>query len=364
MKTWIKNLKVRKKILLIISINIFFTALMTFISHLSLNRVDEIKFDIVQVGKAGNRQLTADMMHDALRADVYNAFLTKNKSINDKKAVKSDFAEHVGIFKTSLNELSSFKVDAKIKQQVRNIRTPLNAYINSSKELINKGLYTNFDLNSIQGDQEIHQYKAVFDRLAVEMEALSGVIEKEYSHQQDLLTDYTHRIQITLILLGLLVALIAFSLSFYISKLIEKPILITEQVLGKISHGEINQCIECETTQGTDETAAMLRSVNQVVENLTHVKEYVIEVGKGNFESNVTIFDNNGPIYESLHQMTESIKQNVEDEKKRNWTAEGLAKFVDITRNIQDVELFYNNILSNLIRYIPPKKQIVQKNKK
>ena len=107
MKTWIKNLRVRKKILLIIIINIFFTALMSFISHQSLNKVDEIKADIVQVGKAASRQLTADMMHDALRADVYNGFLTKDHDIEGIKTVKNDFADHVGIFKSSLNELTT-----------------------------------------------------------------------------------------------------------------------------------------------------------------------------------------------------------------------------------------------------------------
>ena len=105
MKQWIKNLKVRKKILLIISINVFFTALMTIISHQSLNKVDEIKANIVQVGKAASRQLTADMMHDALRADVYNAFLTLKTNNQGQQSVIKDFNEHVGIFKSSLNGL-------------------------------------------------------------------------------------------------------------------------------------------------------------------------------------------------------------------------------------------------------------------
>ncbi|MBP6458734.1 MAG: GAF domain-containing protein [Crocinitomicaceae bacterium] len=349
MKTWIKNLRVRKKILLIIIINIFFTALMSFISHQSLNKVDEIKADIVQVGKAASRQLTADMMHDALRADVYNGFLTKDHDIEGIKTVKNDFADHVGIFKSSLNELKHLKIDNKIVEQVHKIRYPLNAYIRSSKQFIDNALYSNYDLYSNQGQQDMHAYKQVFDKLAVEMEALSEVIEKEYTHQQDLLTDYTHEVQLILFILGLLVAIIALALSLYVSKLIEKPIIKTEEVLSKISEGEITQLME---TEGQDETANMIRSLNTVVENLTNVTEYVTEVGKGNFETSIEIFHNKGKIFESLHSMSSAIKTSVEEERKRNWTSEGLAKFVDITRDIQDIDIFYNNILSNLIRYI------------
>ncbi len=349
MKSWIKNLRVRKKILLIISINVFFTALMTIISHQSLNKVDEIKADIVQVGKAASRQLTADMMHDALRADVYNAFLTLRTDNEGSKLVVKDFNEHVGIFKTALNELKNFQVSDKIKQQVNLINGPLNDYIISSGQLITKGLYSNFELHTVQGKKEMHAYKNTFDRLALQMEALSEKIEKEYTHQQDVLTEYTHQIQLILFLLGIVVAVIALLLSLYVSKLIEKPILITEEVLGKISSGEITETFEVE---GKDETAQMLRSLNTVVDNLTNVKQFVSEVGKGNFEVEVDIFHNNGEIYESLHSMTDAIKANVEEDRKRNWTSEGLAKFVDITRDIQDIEVFYNNILSNLIRYV------------
>ena len=349
MKTWIKNLRVRKKILLIIVINIFFTALMSIISHQSLNKVDEIKADIVQVGKAASRQLTADMMHDALRADVYNGFLTKDHDVEGKKAVKRDFAEHVGIFKSSLNELKHLNIDHKIVHQVNKIRIPLDAYIVSSKQFIDKALYTSYDLYSLQGQEEMQRYKQVFDNLAVEMEALNEVIEKEYTHQQDLLTDYTHQVQLILFILGLLVAIIALTLSLYVSKLIEKPIIKTEEVLSKISEGEITELMDAD---GKDETANMIRSLNTVVENLTNVTEYVTEVGKGNFETNIEIFQNKGKIFESLHSMSNAIKTSVEEEKKRNWTSEGLAKFVDITRDIQDIDMFYNNILSNLIRYI------------
>lgn len=349
MRKLIKNLRVRKKILLIISINIFFTALMSIIAHQSLDKVDDIKYDIVQVGKAASRQLTADMMHDALRADVYNAFLTDDGDVDGNKEVKRDFAEHVHIFKTSLNELIHFKVDTKIKKQVDAVQAPLKNYIKASRYFIDKGLYTKYDLHSPTGHKEIREYKNTFDQLAVQMEKLSEVIEVEYTHQQDLLTNYTHKIQLTLFILGIIVAIIALTLSLYVSKLIEKPILITEDVLDQISEGAITGEIEVE---GKDETANMLRSLNTVVHNLSNVRDYVSEVGNGNYEAEIEIFKNQGPIFESLHQMTTKIKANAEEDKKRNWVNEGLAKFTDIIRDTDDIERFYNNIISNLLRYL------------
>lgn len=349
MQNLIKNLRVRKKILLIISINIFFTALISSIAHFSLNKVDKIKYDIVQVGKAASRQLTADMMHDALRADVYNAFLTEKNDVAGHKEVKKDFAEHVHIFKTSLNELNHFQIASNIKQQVNSVHGPLQNYIKASRYFIDKGLYSNYTLHSQIGQKEIKTYKSTFDALAVEMEKLSGVIEVEYTHQQDLLTDYTHKIQLTLFILGIAVAIIALVLSLYVAKMIEKPILLTEKVLDEISEGAITDEID---VVGKDETSNMIRSLNTVVHNLSNVKEYVSEVGNGNYEMEIPIFKNQGPIYESLHQMTSKIKANAEEDQKRNWINEGLARFTDIIRDTDDIERFYDNIISNLLRYL------------
>ncbi len=349
MRNWIKNLRVRKKILLIISINVFFTALMTIISHQSLNKVDEMKQDIVLLGNATSFQLTADRMHDALRADVYNAFLTKKNDSNVTKEVLSDYYKHIAIFKTSLNRLTHLKIDRNIKKQVFNLNGQLISFIHVSSNIFQEGLYSDFSLASVQGKIQMRLYKKTFDQLARKMEMLNLAISREYTKQQNQLTEYTHQIQWILFFLGITVAIVALTLSLYVSKLIEKPILLTEEVLGKISSGEITETFEVE---GKDETAQMLRSLNTVVDNLTNVKQFVSEVGKGNFEVEVDIFHNNGEIYESLHSMTDAIKANVEEDRKRNWTSEGLAKFVDITRDIQDIEVFYNNILSNLIRYV------------
>ena len=337
MKTWIKNLRVRKKILLIISINVFFTALISIISHFSLSRVDELKEDLVNISEASYLHLTTNMMTTNMNTDLYNVFIS-TKSVDD-------YHKHLKTCKLSLNKLIQLRIDSKIQNQAKKINVKIANYSEAALPLISP----NFSLFSSEGLMKMERFKTISADLLKSIDLLGNQIKKENSKQQITLSNYTEEVQYLLFSLGILVSIIAFGLSIFISKLIEKPILLTEEVLGKISSGEITENFEVE---GKDETAQMLRSLNTVVDNLSNVKQFVSEVGKGNFEVEVDIFQNNGEIYESLHSMTDAIKANVEEDRKRNWTSEGLAKFVDITRDIQDIEVFYNKILSNLIRYV------------
>jgi methyl-accepting chemotaxis protein len=211
--------------------------------------------------------------------------------------------------------------------------------------LINKTLYSNLDVTSTEGKIIYDDFLKSFRRLEGKMGSFGNVIAKEYV----LLNEYSKQIQYKLIFLAFSLTLISFSLSLYVFKLIQSHVFTSEKVLADISFGEITEQIAVE---GKDESAHMLLSLNKVLQNLANVKEFITKVEQGKFDFLIAIFENKGQIYNFLQSMSELIQSNVEEEKKRNLTSEGLAKFVDITRDIQDVNVFYNNILSNLIRYV------------
>jgi PAS domain-containing protein len=139
-------------------------------------------------------------------------------------------------------------------------------------------------------------------------------------------------------------------LGVYVAKMIANPILTTEGILSKLSKGEITSVVKVDST---DDIGRMLQSLNTVILNLSNVKEFVTEVGNGNFNNTVTVFENQGDIYESLAKMKNDLKLTADEDKKRAWSTEGMAKFADILRgNANDLVALTNDILVNLVKYI------------
>jgi methyl-accepting chemotaxis protein len=350
MKTYLKNLSVNGKILLIILLNIVFILVLGGIAYFSLSKVDGIKNQIVENGSAGMFQMNADMMHDALRADIYNALLVDSLDQEGKSQVKADLNEHISIFKSSLESLANASVSSTIKQKLERVRKPLDEYIVFSTAIVNDVFDGKLNPASIQGKQKLETYKVVFDKLAVEMEALSASIEAESLQVKENSTIFSDKVKMVLLVLVFAVTLLALIVGLMISTMIAKPIVLTEQILSKLSLGEMVAGVDVDSK---DETGKMLSSLNTVIVNLSNVKEFVTEVGNGNFDTKVSVFNNQGAISDSLTKMKFDLKQTAEEDKKRSWATEGMALFGDILRNSNDgLEALASNIITNLVKYV------------
>jgi len=349
-KNYIRDLSVRGKILLIIGINIFFLLVVGVITFIGLEKLDVIKNQITINGDAATTQGTADMMHDALRADVYKALLTDSGDVDGYKEVQADLDEHVKIFNENISKLSALDVDSSIKSQAVQVKAPLEAYINTSSDIVKSVVENTVDYKSESGKKVLEDYKKVFDNLAVEMEALSEKIDEVSNQMKEEGSLYAADIKKSLVILISAVILLALVVSLYIVKIIVSPVVTSESILAKLSAGEMTDTVPVE---GKDETARMLNSLNGVVTNLSNVKQFVTEVGNGNFETEITVFNNQGDIYESLNKMKNDLKHTAEEDKKRNWATEGMAKFGDILRaNNEGLDKLADNIISNMVKYL------------
>ncbi|MEM7548361.1 MAG: GAF domain-containing protein [Bacteroidota bacterium] len=105
--------------------------------------------------------------------------------------------------------------------------------------------------------------------------------------------------------------------------------------------------------QSKDEIGGILTKIQTLSENLAQVKSFADEVGSGDFDSDVQVFDNKGEIGESLANMRDSLKEVSEETKRRNWTNEGVAKFSDLIRkNQEDLQKLSDEVISSLVKYI------------
>ncbi len=103
----------------------------------------------------------------------------------------------------------------------------------------------------------------------------------------------------------------------------------------------------------------LFKSLFKLNSNLKSVKMFVEEIGKGNLEAKINIFNNKGEIGSALIKMRNELKILSDERKKqkvdenlRNWTTEGISKFNDILRKTNNLEKLGNEIIRNLIFYM------------
>jgi putative methionine-R-sulfoxide reductase with GAF domain len=106
-----------------------------------------------------------------------------------------------------------------------------------------------------------------------------------------------------------------------------------------------------------NEIGSLAIQINETMEQLKDATEFVEKIGEGNLEINYQDLDTNyvkgkNKLADSLLSMQTKLKTLNEEEQKRQWSNEGLAKFVDILRSSNDdIHELGDNIIAALVQY-------------
>ena len=135
--------------------------------------------------------------------------------------------------------------------------------------------------------------------------------------------------------------------------------LFNTQVLRPLSVLESNTKQHIQTKDLPPHEVGMLaESINETLENLKDATDFVVAIGKGDLsicykeslDSNYTKGRNK--LADSLIEMQSRLKELNEEEKKRQWANDGLARFVEILRSSNDdIRVLGDRIISALIHY-------------
>ncbi len=118
-------------------------------------------------------------------------------------------------------------------------------------------------------------------------------------------------------------------------------------LLDKIAYGNTPDKI----TIPNNEFRGISIYINQLIDNLTALKSYAEEIGKGNFSMRSKIFGGKSILGKSLNEMGQSLQKVYEQESKRTWTTEGLAQFADIQRqNTHNIHRLCQETISNIVK--------------
>jgi methyl-accepting chemotaxis protein len=115
----------------------------------------------------------ADMMHDALRGDVYEAVLAGLRGdAAHIDAARKEFAEHAANFVARIEANGRLDLDQQTRASLNALQGPLEAYLHSAREVL--------DLagDSARATQKIKAFQDAFEALEKPMGELSDQIER------------------------------------------------------------------------------------------------------------------------------------------------------------------------------------------
>lgn len=146
---------------------------------------------------------------------------------------------------------------------------------------------------------------------------------------------------------------------WFIARNITHPIIKVTDILNNLALGKIDESLVIDTST-KDEVAEMTLALNTSIEGLNKKADFAKEIGAGNIDTELELLSKEDKLGQSLLEMQDSLKKAHEEEvkrkeedKKRRWTNEGLAKFADILRqNNDDLSILSMNIIKNLVRYL------------
>jgi PAS domain S-box-containing protein len=165
-----------------------------------------------------------------------------------------------------------------------------------------------------------------------------------------LMANFSQLINTTTIL-GALLLVIGLILAFSISRAITKPINYLRAIIDNLGKGDLVKIDRSKLSN--DEIGDMAKSLSEMTEGFGEITIFAENIGNGKYDSEFKPLSESDMLGNALLEMRANLKKVAEEDKKRNWSTSGSAKFGDILRSHNDnFEKLADEIISNLVKYI------------
>lgn len=250
----------------------------------------------------------------------------------------------------------------------------MSEYTDDSSTVLSKAMLSSFEnlfvshkkIMEILSSDEVYAEDSVFDiadriyktEVKNQTELLSRQI-KALSARQDHNVEEAGKVKVSdanimkaiygiSIIAFFIIGLFATSLS---KRTIVKPILQLSDLISSVSKGQL---VEMNVKKSEDEIGGMVDSIEVMIEGMKEKAIFAEKIGQGKYDTHFQLLSEEDNMGLSLVKMRDNLKKSAEDDYKRSWTAEGLAKFANILRNNNngDSTALYDETISNLVKYL------------
>ncbi|SEK34142.1 Methyl-accepting chemotaxis protein [Roseateles sp. YR242] len=314
---------IRQRMLVLSMVSLLFVLLVGGLGYAAVVRLDAAGSALTRTSSALKSQVEADMMHDALRADVYRALHAAGRGIAGEEAsVKADTAEHVKEFRELMATLKSLSLGAEIDATITRTQGSLDAYIAGASQVV--GLAFS---DAAAAEAQLPAFTAKFSALETEMGALSDSIEALAASTQADSEALARTVRVTLLVAVGVAAVILLLLNARVARGIAMPLQRAVEVTRAVAGGDLSGRIE---PGGHDETGQLMTAlkqmsgdlasvVGQVRDSATSIATGSSEIASGSMDLSQRTEEQAGSLEETaaaMEQLTATVRTNAETARR------------------------------------------------
>ncbi len=304
---------------------------------------------------------SADLMKDFKHMIVRSQMLITNwvylpKNNEDKQQLENLHDYDYPELKDELSSLMKVWHDKQSKKKVDSIFTQFEALLKVQQEQIMSQLKTfddyedpmiKFMADGVIEDEIVPKSNVIINQLE---EVIQNKNQEAKTIEADVI-QYSNQLKSMTIFLGIFISIVGLALAYYMARSITKPINYLKNIIRKLANGELPD--QGQKKFAKDEIGQMAEAVNKLVAGLRSTSLFAEKIGNGNYKSEYQPLSKHDVLGNALIEMRNNLKKVSEEDKRRNWATEGLAKFGEILRkNNDNIEKLSDEIISNLIRYL------------
>ena len=157
---------------------------------------------------------------------------------------------------------------------------------------------------------------------------------------------------------GILMILVIALVIALIARMITNPLKTITKTLQDLSEGNVNKSMT-KTYHSGDEIEEISIALNKSIHGLIDKTKFAEKIGKNEYDTKLELLSNNDTLGHSLVEMQKNLidakkieAERQKEDKKRQWSNEGLAKFADIFRqNNNSIKEISSIFTKELIKY-------------
>ncbi|MDR1171951.1 MAG: GAF domain-containing protein [Bacteroidales bacterium] len=290
------------------------------------------------------------------------SFNAENES-DDKIALKRLHQTDFPNLRDSLISLSPYWTDDE-KSTLQNISVAIEDTLFAKQRYVMEQLNNMDAYNDILVKVEIDpmlEKRGEIPLITQEINNRLGLLIYDFNQQaqiaqNQITADFTG-FQRLIIITNIILIIIVLISATYSQFSIVQPLKKIDLLIGRLARGNLS---EKSNIKQNDEIGMIATSVNTLIDGLRSTTNFANEIGKGHLDASFQTLSDDDILGNSLLNMRASLQRadteeqkRKEEDDRRNWAAQGLARFAEILRNNNtDMEIMTHEVLYSLVRYI------------